>query len=56
MADALAYDYILQMMVVGNSEAGKTAFLERYCNDVFIPSYIPTVGVDSRLKSGLKYE
>lgn len=56
MVEALAYDYVLKIVVVGNSKAGKTAFLERYCNDVFIPSYVSTVGVDFRLRSVLRYE
>ncbi len=40
-----------KILIAGNSVAGKSAFLFRYSEDTFTSSYIPTIGVDFRLKT-----
>ena len=44
------FDYMFKILLVGNPGVGKTAFLERYINDHFLPTYISTVGIDFRIK------
>ena len=43
-------DYMYNIILVGNAGVGKTAFLVRYCDDAFSPSYVATVGIDFRVK------
>lgn len=41
-----AYDYLFKVIIVGDSETGKTNILSRYTQDKFTPGYICTIGVD----------
>ena len=43
-------DYIFKILVIGESGVGKTAILERYCENVFNESLLSTVGVDFKAK------
>ncbi len=45
------FDYMYKVLIVGNSGAGKTAFLIRYCDDCFSQSFVATVGIDFKVKS-----
>ena len=45
------FDYMYKVLIVGNSGAGKTAFLVRYCEETFNPSFVATVGIDFKVKS-----
>ena len=45
------FDYMYKVLIVGNSGSGKTAFLVRYCDDCFSPSFVATVGIDFKVKS-----
>lgn len=45
------FDYMYKVLIVGNSGAGKTAFLIRYCDDCFSSSFVATVGIDFKVKS-----
>lgn len=44
------YDMLLKVLVVGNSNVGKSSLVLRYSDDVFTQSYVPTIGVDFRTK------
>lgn len=48
MAD---YDYLFKMVMVGNSSVGKTCLFLQYSDSVFNESFMPTIGVDFRIKS-----
>ena len=48
MAD---YDYLFKMVLVGNSSVGKTCLFLQYADNVFNESFMPTIGVDFRIKS-----
>ena len=45
------FDYMYKILIVGNSGVGKTAFLMRYCDDTFSPSFVATVGIDFKVKT-----
>lgn len=48
MAD---YDYLFKMVLVGNSSVGKTCLFLQYSDNVFNDSFMPTIGVDFRIKT-----
>lgn len=50
-----SYDYLVKLLLLGDSGVGKTCFLHRYTDDEFKSTFIATVGVDFRLKK-LDYE
>lgn len=54
MAAEQEFDYLFKVVIVGNSGVGKTAFLLRFAEDRFQSSYVPTVGVDFKLKTLVK--
>lgn len=39
-------DYLFKIVLVGNSQSGKTALVNKYVNNQFIASYKETVGID----------
>ncbi|ELP90555.1 hypothetical protein EIN_019940 [Entamoeba invadens IP1] len=43
-------DYTFKVLIIGESGVGKTAVLERYCDNVFNESLLSTVGVDFKAK------
>lgn len=45
------FEYMFKILMVGNSGVGKTAVLERYCNDTYAPSFVPTVAVNFKVKT-----
>ena len=44
------FDYIFKIVLVGDSDVGKSCILLRYVDDQFDPSYVSTIGVDFRYK------
>jgi small GTP-binding protein len=43
-------DYTYKIIVIGNSQAGKTSIVERYTSDSFTENQKTTIGVDFRVK------
>ena len=43
-------DYTFKILLIGESGVGKTAILERYCDNIFNESLLSTVGVDFKAK------
>lgn len=41
---------IIKVIVLGSSNVGKTALMERYCSRKFSDSRVPTIGTDFRTK------
>ena len=37
------YDYLLKLIIIGDSSVGKTCLLQRYTQNSFNPQYVPTV-------------
>lgn len=50
------FDYMYKILIVGNSGVGKTAFLVRYCDETFSPSFVATVGIDFKVKTLFRCE
>ena len=44
------YDFIYKIIIVGDDSVGKTSFLARYIENIFIDDPRPTIGVEFRLK------
>lgn len=40
------YEYLFKIIIIGDSNCGKTKILQRYCNDVFIADSQATIGVE----------
>lgn len=45
------YDYLLKVLIIGDSGVGKSCLLLRCADDCFSESYISTIGVDFRFKT-----
>ena len=44
------YDEKLKLMILGDSNVGKTSILRKYCKNEFTGSYVATIGIDFQLK------
>lgn len=45
-AGSVDYDYLLKVVLIGDSGVGKTALLRRLCHNEFINTHMSTIGVD----------
>ena len=43
-------EYIYKVAVIGDADTGKTSMLGKFARDDFNPTYIPTIGVDYRIR------
>lgn len=48
------YDLLFKLIVVGESGVGKSSLILRYAENVFNPSFIPTIGVDFKFKDATR--
>ena len=44
------YDYLVKMIIIGDSGVGKTNFLMQFCEGDFKGTYVATIGVDFKTK------
>lgn len=44
------YDYLVKMIIIGDSGVGKTNFLMQFCESNFKGTYVATIGVDFKTK------
>jgi Ras-related protein Rab-8A len=47
------FDYVVKMLIIGNSGVGKSCIVLRYVDDSFTPSFISTIGIDFKIKTVL---
>ena len=45
------YDYIFKILLVGNSAVGKSSMLMRFADDIFTDNFLPTIGVDFKIRT-----
>lgn len=45
------YDYLIKLLIVGDSGVGKTNMLLRFCSDNFMNSHLTTIGIDFKTKT-----
>ena len=45
------YDYLFKLLLIGNSSVGKSSLLFRFVENVWDDSFVPTIGVDFKLKT-----
>lgn len=46
-----AFDYLIKLILIGDSGVGKTCFLLRFADDNFTSSHISTIGIDFKIKT-----
>ena len=44
------YDWLIKVVIVGESGVGKSCILQRYCDGSYSDSFISTIGVDFKFK------
>ena len=45
------YDYLFKLLLIGNSSVGKSSLLFRFVENVWDDNFVPTIGVDFKLKT-----
>ena len=45
------YDYIFKVLLLGNSDVGKSSLLLRFVDALWNESFVPTIGVDFKVKT-----
>ena len=45
------YDFIFKVLLLGNSDVGKSSLLLRYVDSVWSDTFVPTIGVDFKIKT-----
>ena len=50
MSKKSTYDYLIKLIIIGDSGVGKTCLLMRFTDNSFITNYISTIGIDFKIK------
>jgi len=45
------YDFLIKMLIIGDSGVGKSCLLMRFSEDQFTPSFITTIGIDFKIRT-----
>jgi Ras-related protein Rab-1A len=45
------YDYVFKILLIGNTGVGKSSLLMRFASDIFSESFLPTLGVDFKIRT-----
>ncbi|KAF0410788.1 ras-domain-containing protein [Gigaspora margarita] len=46
-----AYDYLIKLLLTGDSDVGKSAFLLRFSDDSFTPPFLTTIGMEFKIRT-----
>ena len=45
------YDYLIKLLIIGDSGIGKSSLLQRFADDMYTDTYISTIGVDFKIRT-----
>jgi len=45
------YDFLIKLLLIGDSAVGKSCLLLRFCDDAWTPSFITTIGIDFKIRT-----
>lgn len=45
------YDFVFKILIIGNSSVGKTSLLLRFSDEKYDDVFIPTIGVDFKIRT-----
>jgi Ras-related protein Rab-1A len=45
------YDFVFKILLIGNSAVGKSSLLMRFADDIFHETFLPTIGVDFKIRT-----
>jgi Ras-related protein Rab-1A len=45
------YDFVFKILLIGNSAVGKSSLLMRFADNVFHETFLPTIGVDFKIRT-----
>ena len=51
MSNSQEYDYLFKLLLIGNSSVGKSSLLFRFVENVWDDNFVPTIGVDFKVKT-----
>eukprot|EP01121_Diplochlamys_sp_Union-15-3_P006077 TRINITY_DN1653_c0_g2_i1.p1 TRINITY_DN1653_c0_g2~~TRINITY_DN1653_c0_g2_i1.p1 ORF type:complete len:224 (+),score=38.06 TRINITY_DN1653_c0_g2_i1:56-673(+) len=46
-----SYDFLIKLLLIGDSGVGKSCLLLRFTEDTFTPSFITTIGIDFKIRT-----
>ena len=46
-----SYDHLYKLVLIGDSNVGKTSIIKRFANGTYLPDVLNTIGVDFTLKT-----
>lgn len=50
-ANSEPYDHMIKLLILGDSTVGKSALMNKFCENVFSTTHIATIGVDFKYKN-----
>ena len=51
MMNQTDYDYVFKILLIGDSGVGKSSLLMRFADDIFTDNFLPTIGVDFKIRT-----
>ena len=49
--DGKQYDFLIKLLLIGDSGVGKSCLLVRFADDAFSTSFITTIGIDFKIRT-----